>query len=211
MSSSPDTVSVFSTEPAVTVLSDSAVQVSDATSGHPVPLIDDPVPVPLPTSSSTPTPSSSPDESIGKKELYHMTRYSRSLPPILLEPAIEPMTKVDGPEKCTICSETFSLPKTVQQVEHVQHWWNLFASGVQPKLDTTCSGICAHLAQLDLSQGSSESYTGVSQTDDSLSQQSATSTGSLSRRRMWESGQIDYLGEDAFENIQKKLDDKLAI
>lgn len=39
---------------------------------------------------------------------------------------------------------------------------------------------------------------------------SATLLGNRERRLAWERGQADYLGSDRFENIQKKLDQKLT-
>lgn len=41
---------------------------------------------------------------------------------------------------------------------------------------------------------------------ESSSQQGAAETQELQHRRRWEAGQADYLGRDAFQNIQKMLD-----
>ena len=32
----------------------------------------------------------------------------------------------------------------------------------------------------------------------------------VSRRKAWEAGHIDYMGGDAYENIEKKLDESIA-
>lgn len=40
----------------------------------------------------------------------------------------------------------------------------------------------------------------------SSSQQGAAEGQELQHRRRWEAGQADYLGRDAFQNIQKMLD-----
>ena len=50
-----------------------------------------------------------------------------------------------------------------------------------------------------------------SQHDASVSSDASTSQeqSSESRRQAWESGHIDYLGSDSYENIEKNLDSKL--
>ncbi|KAI1287931.1 hypothetical protein HDE_09669 [Halotydeus destructor] len=45
--------------------------------------------------------------------------------------------------------------------EHLQLWWDLFAKHVQPKLDSTCSGLAGKLSQVDLSEKTGSAITGV--------------------------------------------------
>jgi len=91
--------------------------------------------------------------------------------------------------------------QTAQQLEHVQDWWNVFVSDVQARLTEECVGLAATLAQLSLTD---DSPTHVGTTP-------ATGDDTLARRRQWEQGQADYLGEDSFDNIQKKLDASLGV
>lgn len=77
--------------------------------------------------------------------------------------------------------------------EHLQLWWNIFMTKVQPFLQPECAGLAGALSHLTLEagQGSCEPETAAS---------------SLARQHAWERGQIDYLGKDSFENIKQKLD-----
>lgn len=86
-----------------------------------------------------------------------------------------------------------------QQVEHVQVWWDTFLAKVQPRLTTECTGICAHLANLRVSPPAVVPESTV--TD--------TSIDTSSKRRQLEAGQVDYLGSDSFDVVQKKLDEKI--
>lgn len=93
-----------------------------------------------------------------------------------------------------------------QQAEHVQTWWDIFMSKVQRYLTIDCSGICAHLAKLSLTHEPADGMTGGS--DQAVG--GGGDGDAASKRRQWEIGQIDYLGGDGFESIQKKLDEKLS-
>ena len=86
-------------------------------------------------------------------------------------------------------------------LKHVQLWWNIFIEAVQPKLSDDCAGLAANLSQLDLTPGSETNYPGTSE--------EVAVVDILGRRKAWESGRIDYLGTDAFENIQKRLDESI--
>jgi len=55
---------------------------------------------------------------------------------------------------------------------------------------------------MDLSPASHENYSGASN--------QPPPTDVLSRRKAWESGHIDYMGGDAFDNIRKKLDESIG-
>ncbi|GFW08060.1 glycogenin-1 [Trichonephila clavipes] len=71
---------------------------------------------------------------------------------------------------------------------HLQLWWDIFMKHVQPNLTEECKGIAAELSKLHLGSAGM-----------------ASAQSSESRRFAWERGHIDYLGEDAFSNIEKKL------
>jgi hypothetical protein len=58
------------------------------------------------------------------------------------------------------------------------------------------------LAELNLSSESEDNYSGASN--------QPPPTDVLSRRKQWEAGNIDYMGGDAYENIEKKLDESMA-
>jgi glycogenin glucosyltransferase len=77
---------------------------------------------------------------------------------------------------------------------YLQLWWNLFCEFVHPVLNNAMSGLAGALATLSLGQERS-------------SEQAARE--SQYRRSNWESGQIDYLGEDSFSNIWKKIQETI--
>jgi len=70
---------------------------------------------------------------------------------------------------------------------HVTLWWQTFVS-VKDKLPNDLGGIAGQLANLEMKK-MEEDY---------------------NRKKRWESGLIDYLGDDSFENIQKKLTESLG-
>lgn len=78
--------------------------------------------------------------------------------------------------------------------EHLQQWWNIFMKKVQSLLQPECSGLAGALSQLSLETGGSSSG------------HAESPASSMARQHAWERGQIDYLGADAFDNIQRKLD-----
>ncbi|XP_064543817.1 glycogenin-1 isoform X3 [Drosophila montana] len=72
----------------------------------------------------------------------------------------------------------------------IQHWWTIFCDNVHHYLDDTMAGLAGALAQLRI---------GVERTPEQEQYEN------LMRRQCWESGQIDYSGADAFDNIWKKI------
>ncbi|XP_055943150.1 glycogenin-1-like isoform X3 [Argiope bruennichi] len=82
-------------------------------------------------------------------------------------------------------------PGSPHSLEHLQMWWDIFMTFVQPNLTEECKGIAGELSKLQL--GSSSGSSGGS------------ADNSESRRFAWERGHVDYLGQDAFSNIEKKL------
>ncbi|XP_021351516.1 glycogenin-1-like isoform X4 [Mizuhopecten yessoensis] len=102
------------------------------------------------------------------------------------------------------------LPDSGHNQEFLQLWWDIFMSQVQPALDpsvmfggpeSTEGGLVANLAAMTIQTDPSEGAdAGHSEQEDVSDQE---------RKLNWEKGQMDYLGADAFENIQKKLDETL--
>jgi len=86
-----------------------------------------------------------------------------------------------------------------QQLEHVQLWWNTFMSKVQSSLSPDNSGLAGSLSKLSLSG----EYKGIDE--------SSGLKDEFARQHAWERGQIDYLGTDAFANIQKKIDEVINL
>jgi len=85
--------------------------------------------------------------------------------------------------------------------EFLQSWWKTFVSHVQPIL----------VAKADSSSGKGGDLSSL------LSVIRITQTGQVAaaaddptRQFAWEQGQIDYLGVDKFENIQKQLDASMS-
>jgi glycogenin glucosyltransferase len=74
--------------------------------------------------------------------------------------------------------------------EFLQLWWNIFLENVKPNVNFNVVVLTEHLSQLSV-------FT-KQELDDGQ------------RQYNWERGQIDYLGIDSFDNIQKQLDHKLT-
>ncbi|XP_032586260.1 glycogenin-1 isoform X5 [Drosophila mojavensis] len=72
----------------------------------------------------------------------------------------------------------------------IQHWWTIFCDNVHQSLTDNMAGLAGALAQLRI---------GVQRTPEQEQYEN------LMRRQCWESGQIDYAGVDAFDNIWKKI------
>ncbi|XP_014662913.1 PREDICTED: glycogenin-1-like isoform X2 [Priapulus caudatus] len=86
--------------------------------------------------------------------------------------------------------------------ELLQQWWNVFACHVQPKLDPWVVEQCISEDSRVAPVESGLSHLNLSE-DTGLS--SAQHSGEPDREA-WEHGQVDYLGADAFSNIQSHLD-----
>ncbi|XP_006813254.1 glycogenin-1-like [Saccoglossus kowalevskii] len=91
------------------------------------------------------------------------------------------------------------------ELTFIQAWWDIFVARVKPKLEAaqTAQTMSSELGKLKLlstaTPPSSPTEPGVP----------AHPVDSRTRQFQWEQGQIDYLGEDRFENIKKKLDEKI--
>ncbi|XP_028968438.1 glycogenin-1 [Galendromus occidentalis] len=79
--------------------------------------------------------------------------------------------------------------------QHLQLWWDIFMSHVQPRLSTDCAGLAGEMSKLSIRSA-----------EELRSFPADQILGSEGRQFAWERGQIDYMGADAFANIQKKLD-----
>ncbi|GIX69312.1 glycogenin-1, partial [Caerostris extrusa] len=77
-------------------------------------------------------------------------------------------------------------PGSPHSCEHLQMWWDIFMKHVQPNLTEECKGIAGELSKLHLGPCGS-----------------ASTESSESRRYAWERGHVDYMGQDAFSNIEK--------
>ncbi|CRK95576.1 CLUMA_CG009037, isoform D [Clunio marinus] len=76
----------------------------------------------------------------------------------------------------------------------LQMWWDLFCDKVHPSLTQEMSGIAGALATLAL---------GSDRTPEQVAYENQF------RRANWEAGQIDYLGQDSFDNILKKIQETI--
>ncbi|XP_037097246.1 glycogenin-1a [Syngnathus acus] len=101
--------------------------------------------------------------------------------------------------------------------DFLQSWWQLYTTSVMPLLQRSygdtpfTSGVTEAANDEKLWQ---DEYSG--QTESSSSSTSAGASASVTspsqsisseeRKRRWEAGQIDYLGDDSFANIERKLD-----
>lgn len=85
--------------------------------------------------------------------------------------------------------------------DHLQFWWELFMTNVQPKLFPECAGLAGEMSKLTIKTAEELRRSGADQ---------SMYGGSEARQYAWERGQIDYMGQDAFANIQKKLDSAMT-
>jgi len=96
-------------------------------------------------------------------------------------------------------TNTVSAPsgyQSLQQLDHVKKWWEVFTTKVQPQLSEECAGIAGSLARLTISGTSAAGA-------------AAPAPDPLAHKNEWERGEIDYMGRDSFDNIQKKLDESI--
>ncbi|XP_034836570.1 glycogenin-2-like isoform X5 [Maniola hyperantus] len=77
--------------------------------------------------------------------------------------------------------------------EFVQLWWDLFVGQVHSQLDTTMTGVAGNLARVVPGEP--------------LQQEAVDE---LTRRQGWETGNIDYMGADSFDNILAKISQTLS-
>lgn len=79
----------------------------------------------------------------------------------------------------------------------LQSWWHIFNSQVRGSLEPGLVGLAGQIGQLNLGAD--------------YDQRVVVGSGqpTASKQRDWESGQIDYMGADRFENIQKRIQDTI--
>ncbi|XP_007900641.1 glycogenin-1a isoform X1 [Callorhinchus milii] len=85
--------------------------------------------------------------------------------------------------------------------EFLNMWWDTFTASVLPLLAEY--GI-EHKSQTSSSIREEQAAEAISQL--SISSSDAPPVSSEERRQRWEQGQMDFMGADSFQNIQKKLD-----
>ncbi|XP_041354565.1 glycogenin-1-like isoform X4 [Gigantopelta aegis] len=85
--------------------------------------------------------------------------------------------------------------------EFLQMWWSIFMECVQPSLDPALNlgGLVGQLAGMQ-----------VQADEEGAQQEGIIVLDDQERKLAWERGQMDYLGADSFQNIQKKLDKAMA-
>ncbi|XP_076340717.1 glycogenin-1-like isoform X2 [Tachypleus tridentatus] len=106
------------------------------------------------------------------------------------------------PWKCTVSEGKVMKPSKSQHSEdHLQYWWDLYMSYVEPHLQFHQGVPSDELSKVNL-----ESPEPV---EACISQDQPVASVSISRQEAWEKGEIDYLGVDSFENILIKLDSKI--
>lgn len=72
----------------------------------------------------------------------------------------------------------------------IQLWWNIFCDNVHQNLSGNMAGLAGALSQLRLGEQRTPEQEAYEQ---------------LMRRQCWEAGQVDYAGQDSFDNIWKKI------
>ncbi|RUS74650.1 hypothetical protein EGW08_017583 [Elysia chlorotica] len=98
----------------------------------------------------------------------------------------------------SVTGQVSAFPNTGHSQEFLQVWWNIFMECVQPNLDPGHTGIVGELASLSLGGGGGGEGGSPNKRDD------------RERKLQWEQGQADYMGEDRFDNIMARLDQKIS-
>lgn len=93
------------------------------------------------------------------------------------------------------------------QLPFLQAWWDVFVDKVKPKLDASQEDLGTISSDMGKLKLRSAPYTPPSGAADG--REAGGVVDSRTRQWQWEQGQIDYLGQDRFENIKKKLDEKI--
>ncbi|KAM4693333.1 glycogenin-1 isoform 2-T2 [Discoglossus pictus] len=103
----------------------------------------------------------------------------------------------------TKCVTGDSHDHALMHPEFLNMWWDAFTTRIQPLFTQ-------HVVAKDVPTGikAEEVTEAVSQMSLSSSEPSVSSSEE-ERRERWEQGQVDYMGEDSYDNIKKKLDSYL--
>ncbi|XP_052826164.1 glycogenin-1 isoform X1 [Octopus bimaculoides] len=109
------------------------------------------------------------------------------------------------------------LPNSGHDPDFLQRWWNIFMESVHPVID---HGKSQELKDFNLSTAppsflpsspsppplSRIALTGPIIGADLSCQGQRAAMDEFEKRMAWEHGEIDYMGQDSFDNIQRKLD-----
>ncbi|XP_053543425.1 glycogenin-1a [Ictalurus punctatus] len=105
----------------------------------------------------------------------------------------------DGDEESR--SETGQCRSSSLYPDYVQQWWSVFKSSVLPLLSKEHT--CPPSDTPDVEQETV--YVEAARVEECV-HPSASQTSSQDRKQKWEQGDADYLGEDSFTHIERKLD-----
>ncbi|XP_023235671.1 glycogenin-1-like [Centruroides sculpturatus] len=86
--------------------------------------------------------------------------------------------------------------------EHLDRWWQIFITDIQPLIEKKKEEV----VEFGSLEEKLSNITINTICEEQTFQDNVTSNKPHSRQYAWEQGQIDYLGIDAYENIEKKLD-----
>ncbi|XP_058166782.1 glycogenin-1 [Anopheles ziemanni] len=88
------------------------------------------------------------------------------------------------------------VPSECQHLANfLQYWWDIFADDVHSRLSPDMSGLAGALAQLHMGEAKSQEQEAYEE---------------HMRRQCWETGNIDYMGRDSFDNIWKRIQETLS-
>jgi len=110
-------------------------------------------------------------------------------------------------------------PDSYHLVAHIQYWWSVFTEDVQPRIKSEYWNLAGNSGAIPPQPGQSPIM--IASTVASASQAttskmagetpSAAAPTEAQHRRAVEAGNVDYLGKDSWENIQKRLNKSLGI
>uniref|UniRef100_A0AAG5DMS4 glycogenin glucosyltransferase n=1 Tax=Anopheles atroparvus TaxID=41427 RepID=A0AAG5DMS4_ANOAO len=88
------------------------------------------------------------------------------------------------------------VPSECQHLANfLQYWWDIFADDVHSRLSPDMSGLAGALAQLHMGEAKTQEQEAYEE---------------HMRRQCWETGNIDYMGRDSFDNIWKRIQQTLG-
>lgn len=97
--------------------------------------------------------------------------------------------------------------------QYLQHWWNILIKHVIPQLNAEMDGLAGRLARIDLPQVTVstglENITGTSSNSGTANSSNVTHYD-RERQYAWERNEIDYTGQDRFENILNKINENIS-
>ncbi|XP_052861547.1 nucleolar and coiled-body phosphoprotein 1 isoform X6 [Anopheles cruzii] len=88
------------------------------------------------------------------------------------------------------------VPSECQHLANfLQYWWDIFCEDVHSRLSSDMCGLAGALAQLHLGEAKSQEQEAYQE---------------HMRRQCWETGNIDYMGRDSFDNIWRRIQQTLT-